>query len=427
MNYQITQNETYSLGVVPTTDLGIVIASITIDLHTDNTLHEQGLHLLYPDALLSGAGKLSRESFLSAINLLGAEIITNITEGRLTITIRSTTAVFSKILALTKIMLVEPTFAPTELKRIKTTVTNELHVKQEQTAVIAREQLRNSFYSQNDRRYTADTPSLIQELPVINSKTLHLYHKEIFTKRWTCTIASDAKCVQSFERLLKEVRKGNKVIPGSTTHEQLPIHRSLVLKNVPSRTNIDFSIGIPVPITIHHDDFVPLSFALGVLGIPGFAGRLMSTVREQEGLTYGIYAYPESFSGIEQGYARVMTFFTPEKSLRGLTSTFREIKKFHQRGVTEAEFEVFKNIFKTKQTLLQDSPFKQLSDLHTFNQNGFSVEEIKNFKDKLNKITRDQVNTVIKKYLAPSQFTISGAGPTKTVEKEIASFFAGLK
>jgi zinc protease len=427
MNYHITQHETYSLGVVPTTDLGIVIASITIDLHTDNSVREQVVQLLYPDALLSGAGKLSREAFLNAINLLGAEIATTIGEGRLTITIRSNASSFPKVLSLAKVMLVEPTFATSEIKRIKTTVTNELHVKQEQTAVIAREQLRNSFYSQNDRRYTTDTPSLLKEMPTINPKILHLYHKNLFSKKWTCTIASDAKGVQSFERLLKEVRKDNKIMSKATTHKQLTIHRSLTLKDVPSRSNIDFSIGIPTPLTIHHDDFVPLSFALGVLGIPGFAGRLMSTVREQEGLTYGIYAYPESFSGTEQGYARIMTFFTPEKSLQGLTSTFREIKKFYQRGITEAEFETFKNIFKTKQTLLQDSPFKQLNDLHSFNQNGFSVEEIKHFKNKLNSITREQVNEVIKKYFDPSQFSISGAGPTKAVEKEISSFFTTLK
>lgn len=427
MNYHLSQHEVYSLGVVPVTDLGIVVATITIDLHTDNTTREQCIQSLYPDALLSGAGTLTREAFLDAVNILGAEITGSIAEGRLTITMRSTATAFSKVLALTKTMLLEPTFARSELKRIKTTVINQLQAKQEQSAAIAREQLRNSFYAKCDRRYTAGTTALIKEIPLITEKELRLFHQKLFIKKWTCTIAGDATRTKQFGQFIKTVRRSTNVESSTSTHKQLPLDPSVILKDVPSRSNIDFSIGVPIPITIHHEDFIPLTFALGVLGIPGFAGRLMSTVREQEGLTYSIYAYPESFSGTEHGYARIMTFFTPEKSIQGLTSTFREIRKLYEKGVSETEFATFKNIFVTKQTLLQDSLLKQLNDLHSFNQNDFSVDEIIRFKNTLHTISRSDVNTVIKKYLDPKHFTISGAGPISTVQTEIKTFVETMR
>ncbi len=426
MDYHITRKETYSLGTVPAGGCGVAIAHITVDTHHENSLLGQAIHHLYPEALLSGAGKLSREAFLNAVNLLGADISTTVTEGRLTITLRATSAAFPKLLKLTEVMLTEPTFAAFELKRIRTTVANELHTKQEMSSVIAREQLRNCFYEPTDRRYSADSVSLSKYLSEVDVKTLRTYHEGVLKTNWTCSIAADKSLVTAFTKLVEKLKKHRTPTHNAGRHAQKVIKRELSLKDIPSKANIDFSIGVPVPITIHHPDYVPMTFALGVLGIPGFAGRLMNTVRDKDGLTYMIYAYAESFSGTEQGYARIATFFAPEKCLQGLNSTFREIKKFFRGGITQAEFDTFQTIFKTKQALLQDSLMKQLSDLHAFNQNGFTVDEIHTFKARLNTITRAQVNEAIKKYFNPLSFTISGAGPVTAVQKDIQVFIDSM-
>jgi len=402
------------------------VAHITVDTHQQNSALDQAIHHVYPETLLSGAGKLSRDEFLNAVNLLGASVSTGISEGRLTITLRSTSEVFPKLLQLVKTVLTAPTFASAELKRIKTTVRNELHIKQEQSSVIAREQLRNSFYEPSDRRYTAPDEDIVTALSEVDAKSLRTYHQKVLSSLWTCSIAAEGSSIAQFTKLIKVVKQATAPMIETGSHSQHVPKQQFLSKQIPSKSNIDFSLGVPLPITIHHPDYVPVTFALGVLGIPGFAGRLMSTVRDAEGLTYSIYGYTESFSGIEQGYIRILTFFTPEKTLQGLTSTFREIKKFFRGGISQAEFETFQTIFKTKQTLLQDSLLKQLADLHSFNLNGFTIEEMRQFKARLSTITRTQVNTVIKKYFDPKLFTVSAAGPVSTVQKDIQSFLKNV-
>jgi zinc protease len=422
MNYHLTRDESYSLGSIIADKVGVTIAHITVDTHHTNTVMDQVVHHIYPDALTSGAGLYDREAFLNAVNLLGAGVSTNISDGKLIITLRSTAEVFPKLLKLAETMLSQPTFAESELARIRTNVTNDLQMKQEKSSTIAHEALRNSLYSKVDRRYTAEIKTITKELPEVKTARLKQYHEQVLSTPWTCTIAGTKENISDLAKLLAKLKKGKSVEVSVPRHQQLPVKHELLLKDIPSRTNIDFSIGTPVPITLHHPDYFPLVFALGVLALPGFAGRLMNTVRNKEGLTYSIYGYREGFSGTEQGYLRIFTFFSPDKVIQGLTSTFRELKKFYKSGITATEFETFQTIFTTKQTMLQDSLLQQVSELHMFNENGFSVEEIAEFKARMKTVTHAQVNAAIKKYFDPKSFTISGAGPISNVKKELEFF-----
>jgi zinc protease len=427
MNYHIKRTEKFSFGSIQTKGSGVVMAHISIDTHTDNKVIEQAIQLLYPDILLSGAGKYSREQFLDAVNSIGASIGTSVSNGVLTITLRSTHIVFPKLIKLVEIMLTNPTFQAKEIKRINTTVSNELIVQQEQSSLKAHEQLANTLYANSDRRYVADHKTLVAALGKITKKNLQKFHQQVTSAPWTCSIAGTKKDITNFEQLVNALKEDTEISHNSLSHKQKTPRSDLRLLNIPSRANIDFSIGLPVPITLHHPDYLPLTFGLGVLAIPGFAGRLMNTVRDKEGLTYTIYGSLESFSGTEQGFVRIYTFFSPDKTVTGLNSTFRELKKLYQKGITNTEFKTFHKIFATKQTLLQDSLLRQLSDLHSFNRNGFSVDEIKAFKAKMRSVTRKQVNEAIKKYLDPANFVISGAGPTANVKKDLQTFFKNVQ
>jgi zinc protease len=211
-------------------------------------------------------------------------------------------------------------------------------------------------------------------------------------------------------------------------HELKLVKNKVLLTNIPSKQNIDFSIGAPISFTLHHPDYVPLNFALAVLGKwSSFAGRLVSTVREKEGLTYGIYARSEGFAGTEQGYWRIATFFAPDKALQGLTSTFREVTKLYKHGITEAEFDKFRVVLRTSQVLLNDSIMSLMSDLHAYHVHGFTLAEMAEHKNKINLITIKEVNEVIKKYLNPNNLIVAGAGPVNVVKKEIQNFVKSVK
>lgn len=427
MSYHLDRTERYSFATITDPESAIAYAIISIDFHGAHTLEEQALTLLYPELFLSGAGEYSREEFLHAMNSLGASIATAINDDVLTITLRSTTETFPKLLKLLAVAIDAPRFLPSELKRVQGIATNMLHEHRENSKAIAHEQLKNSLYSKADRKYTYDLSALTAAVQQVKPAELKAFHSLIQKQFWCASMTGDVMTIKRFNTYLQQVTKRHESNESTSASTQNKSRQQLLTTNIPSRQNIDFSIGAPIPFTLHHPDYIPLMFGLAVLGKwGGFAGRLMSTVREKEGLTYGIYATLDGFSGSEPGYWRVMTFFAPDKALQGVTSTYREIANIYKHGITQQEFDTFKTILTTTQTLLQDSVTNQLADFHAYNFRGFSLDEMQAHKNKIHTITIAEVNTAIKTYLNPATLTISAAGPTAKVKKDLQTFLKNI-
>ena len=427
MKYHLSKTAGYSLATIEQTASKTVLAYITSDLHIERTALHRATELLYTEALLAGAGKYNRAQFLDALNLLGASISVSISDGVFTLMIRSSAEAYKKVLSQVEVILKEPTFSKTELARIKLNTVNEIKESKENSKAIAREELRNSFYGIHDRRYAHDENTLIKHIATITPRHLQKLHTQLLTSVWTCTQASKKA---EIDLLVKTIKKSNKAKGDKEPlriHQQKPPNPGLTLRNIPSRQNIDFSIGAPLPITMHHPDYAALLFGITVLGKQGgFTGRLMSTVREAEGLTYGIYAGSETFYREEQGYWRIMTFFSPDKSLQGLTSTFREVKKIFAEGITKEELTRFKTILKTGQALKNDSTAGLLNELHAYHVQNFTLDEIAVYKERILTVTLKEVNEALKTYLNPNTLTISGAGPVEKVRKTLQTFTKNL-
>src|ERR1700721_4066691 len=83
-------------------------------------------------------------------------------------------------------------------------------------------------------------------------------------------------------------------------------------------------------------DNLPLRVGTAILG-QGFTGRLMSTVRDKEGLTYNIGA-SMSDDSIVDGVWEVSASFAPALLGKGLESTRREVTKWWKDEVPEQEW-----------------------------------------------------------------------------------------
>lgn len=427
MKYHINKSENYSLATIIPRQTPTVSALITVDVHDERTVADQSAQLMYGDAILSGTEKHTREEFLNAVNTLGATLSVNVGSGVVTFSLKSRKEHFGKLLSLFETMMISPLFSKAELQRIRTTVHNELIESKEDSKSIAQENLLNTIYGFSDRKYTYPIEETIECVKTTQARHIKALHSKVLSRNWTCSIAGNSTECEKLHKTVKRITNNFSCKDTTSIHQQKTPKQVAVLSNIPSRSNIDFSIGAPLPITLHHPDYIPLSLGLAVLGKwGGFSGRLMSTVRELEGLTYGIYAKLEGFSGTEQGYWRIITFFSPDKALQGLESTFREIKKLYNKGITKAELEKFKTVMNTSQVLLNDSIGGLLSDLHSYHYNGFSLDEMKEHKNRVNSLTLDEVNKAVKTYLNPNNLTISGAGPTKTVQKNIKDFIKSV-
>lgn len=422
MQYNITRAPSYSLASICRKNDRMAVLRMSVDIHTKNDAATEAIASVYTEALVSGCKEYDRTAFQEAISLLGAHIDVSFSEGQLHITAESIAANMPKLLSLVSCMLVSPTFHAREFRRIRSLCINELREHKEDAKSIAAERLANALYATSDRRYSFDPDTLIDRIPAVTTKDLRAMHQRIHEAYWYCTVGGSNQTIRAAERFVTTTKsRCVEHAPGIHTPRTPKSH--VLLTDIPSKQNIEFSIGGALPITLHHPDYHAFLFGLNVLGKwGGFAGRLMSTVREKEGLTYGIYARIEGLTGTEQGFWRVMTFFAPQHAAQGLRSTLREIKKIASSGITEHEHSRFKTILHTQQALLKDSLKRALSELHAYHTAGFTLHEMREHKERMLQVTRKEVNAALRRYLDPEQVVISGAGPIDDVKKTLSKF-----
>ena len=425
MNIETLKNPTFQFITVDKPGALTASIIITSDRFAENSDKTVALGLIYSDLLLSGAGKFSREDFTHALDLLGSSMQVSESGGRVTVTITSLAEKLSKTLALFSMMLESPAFKPTELKRAKQSIANSIELYKENAQALASDGLSRALFKKSDRRYKNTPEAITKALSTVTVKDLGLFHKSFVQTYWTVTVGGNEKTIKIVDKTITKFKKSVPLQEKISTMSDINeiTSKKVVTQSVPSKQNIELSIGANIPLTMTCPEFPDFLFGLTVLGKwAGFAGRLMSIVREKEGLTYGIYARVEGVSERENGSWRIMTFFSPKDVKTGIESTLREINKIHKNGITESEWKRFKVILETEDQLIYDSLVRTVGKVHSIVTLGMGWGEYQQCRERLHNSTQVGINSALKKYLDPSKIVISAAGPVKGVEKELKGF-----
>lgn len=421
MNKLIEKTPFGSFATISDDTLPVISAVISADIQQDHSLEDQITAELYGEALLSGTKTKNREVFLDSVNALGASVSITSSQGTVRMVVKSQTKTFKKVLDLVEEMLTEPLFSQAELRRNCTLTKNHLNSQKDNARYLASHHLQAACFGTKDRRHSATLSKLESALAQVTTRSLKEFHKRVQTAKWNVAIAgplSSQKLLASFAERIK-----TKTVATSTPLVDIkPSPTQAIFTPVPSSQNLEFEIGKALALNVTDDDYVPFAFGIKVLGSGGFVSRLMNNVREKEGLTYNIQAKLTNFYTEGTGMLHVQTFFSPHQSEQGLRSTFREISLMHKKGITENEYSTFKTIIDTSHTLKQDSPFQQLAELHAFQLLGFDIASMQEHFSRFHLVTRSQINDALAAYLSPDSFTISAAGPIKTVKKDLTDF-----
>ena len=173
------------------------------------------------------------------------------------------------------------------------------------------------------------------------------------------------------------------------------------------------SLGHPIPVTRNHADFAALNLARVWLGEHrASSGRLYDRIREVRGLNYGDYAYIEFFNRPggqffpSPGIGRRSQLFevwirpvVPENAHMALRLALYETQKMIENGISEQDFQntrdyVMKNVY-----LLTSTQNQRLG--YALDSWWYGIPEYTDYmRAQYAKLTREQVNAAIKKYIS---------------------------
>lgn len=168
--------------------------------------------------------------------------------------------------------------------------------------------------------------------------------------------------------------------------------------------------GIPV-VGRKHEDFPLLMLANTILG-GYFGSRLMKSIREEKGLTYGIS------SGISvkphAAHLSIQTEVKAETTSIAVDEIFKEISRLSSKPVSIEELNTARNFLFGNFLRSMDGPF-QLSDrLQTVHPEGLLPEiYYRNYWDKAVAATPDDILNIVRKYLVPEKMHVLIVGKDK--------------
>jgi zinc protease len=155
-------------------------------------------------------------------------------------------------------------------------------------------------------------------------------------------------------------------------------------------------------------DYIPFYIANYTLGA-GFAGRLMQTVRDNDGLTYNISS---GMGGniTTGGYWMVNASFNPTLFQKGLDATMLQVTKWVNNGITIEELENKKTNLIGSFKVGMSTTNGMTRTILNFIERGLEPNYIEQYPKDIEKVTLEQVNAAIKKYIQLDKMIVIKSG-----------------
>jgi len=303
-----------------------------------------------------------------------------------------------------------PAFLPEELDRAKKQLEARVRMQIDDTGFRAREAFARAVYPDGHPNRPVAPQEWLAAAQRATVEELRAFHgKHYGPAHLTLVFAGDVDA-QAIQAEIAEAFAGwtgGTALTRSSggVPEREPSVQTVELHD---KASVSIVLGQSTGLRFGEPGYVALSVGTEILG-SGFTGRLMSTVRDKEGLTYGIGA-GLSDDTFTDGSWSISATFAPELLERGIASTRRELEKWWREGVTAAELEARKsNLVGSFKVRLSTTGGMAYAILESIDR-GVGIDWLDRYPEAVAALSVDEVNAAIRKYLDPQRMVLVKAG-----------------
>ncbi len=371
---------------------------------------------LHAEMLMEGTRTNKKRAIQLALDSIGAELSFGASADRLQFFARTPSECLPRLLSLIAEVLSEPSFPSHELSVLKKRSLAQLALAAEDTRTQAGILLSRALYPRGHLNYAETIEESRTALISCSTQDLRTFHRKTFNPGTLILVAAGDVAPAAFAR--EAQRQIARLPAGSfSLAPYVPQPRSLgkprrAVLPIAGKASIDYFIGLRVGITDDHPDYPALLLGLRILGnSPGFTGRLMQTIRETEGLTYGTYAYLSGFDGGADGHALAWGTFAPQLFARGRAGIRRELQKLASAGASAQEVARHRELYAAQQEVHMNDSSAFASAGHEVVSEGRDLSYLDTFPERIRKLSSAEVNAALRKYLVLGHMCEAAAGP----------------
>jgi len=320
--------------------------------------------------------------------------------------------------------LKEPVFNEEDLETTKKRYKGQLQRAKESTRGQAYREFMRTIYPEGHPNYSFTVDEEIEMVENVTAADLKAFQKKNYGLGYMTVVAVGDIDEKALAKSLKKHFKGwnkSSLKLEKTDKKANPGKKVVSNVTIQDKTSTDTYFGQAIGIDRDHEDYYPLFVGVYVLG-GNFSARLMQTVRDQQGLTYGIGSSVRGVDHGKDGYWYTWGTFGPSLLDQGKAATMEQVSKWAEEGISEEELSAKISTITGSYKVGLATTSGKAGQILTNAERGRPVEYLDKYPSLINALTLEQVNAAIKKYVDPSSLVTVTAGTIdengKPTEKE---------
>ena len=309
-----------------------------------------------------------------------------------------------------------PAFAPQEVELQRKQMLSTLQVSYDDPEYLAGVVFERLVYGVHPYgRPDSGTPA---SLAAITRNDLVAFHQTWFgANNAILAVVGDVTAEEAFAGAQRAFGDWRKATSAASRSEELPPStRRVVIIDRPGAVQTEIRAG-HTALPRRHPDYLALDLAVKILGGEG-GNRLHRVLRSDRGLTYGASADLNALK--DAGTIVADTDTRSDSTGEALRLMVDEMWRLQRQRVGERELSDAQAYLTGSFPLTIETPSAIAMQVLSAVFFGLDLEELQNFRERVNAVTVDDIQRVAKTYLRPDRLSIVLVGDASAFEKQLA-------
>lgn len=362
-----------------------------------------------------GTQKRSKIELSTILENCGASIQFSSTEQHIRFSAKCLKQDVNTVLQLINEQLASPAYDENEFKLLKNRFLAQIQRQHSDTGTQSSQLLSRKMFSLDHPSFSVGTEELLRKVEEVTLEQIQEYGtRSIGCSDLAVVAVGDVSQLNETDVLNMVCGNMPSLMLENQLYERLESAPELNREHIEiaDRNNLDVRIGHNLNVYKRSEDYLALFAATFMLG-GNFSSHLMSTIRDRDGLTYGIRSRLSDVGLNFPGSWVTSVTLSQESVDRGIDATVEEIKTFVESPTPVETLNICKSTLTGSYTVRLSTTSGVASTILSNHENEFPVHRLDTYTDEVNSITTSEVDQAVADHLDPDRLLIVTAGTQK--------------
>ncbi|ULA62150.1 MAG: Insulinase family protein [Nitrospira sp.] len=304
-------------------------------------------------------------------------------------------------------ILMHPAFPKHEFERVRSQIQGEIASDHDDPSHVAMKAFNQLVFHNHPYRWPVQgTEETVGKISLADVQSF--YAKEYLPNQVILTIVGDLSVEQATALVQAHFGSWKKGTPQSRTAKKpAAVDKKavqLIEKDLTQSTIVLGHGGI----SRNNPDYYAVTVMNHILGAGGFSSRLMDSIRDKQGLAYGIMSHYDARMLPGSFWVNLQT--RTEATNQAIAGVLAEIKGIRDNPVSDQELSEAKSFLMGSFPLRLDSTAKLAQVLAQVEYYGLGFEYFSQYPKWIERVTKEDVQRVAKQYLDPQHYALVVVG-----------------